>query len=281
MEALNLIAAKSPSIHSGFHDVSPRKLDSSSDATIGATTPKSARSKSKFQGAKDAVNMVFTAFQKQEDEELSARIGRKNCQVMDRLAKMQAFTREAMVAIRSSYGVNISATKAANKVHNYVKELANAPSSDEIDSCPSSSEQVPLLTCRIICGGSSGICYVTYHELLLVTQNIPLVGGNYFTHVVLNDVTMEVQAGAGKKSRLNPIPSMLVVRRKSNNDELFSFRPSTGAHLFKDFIDTIAEVKSESPEAVDFNSEGGLINMFHRKASVERAALGEEHIPDI
>ena len=47
---------------------------------------------------------MLAAFQKQEDEELSARLGRKNVQVMDRLAKMQAHKRESIVTIRDAYG---------------------------------------------------------------------------------------------------------------------------------------------------------------------------------
>ena len=78
---------------------------------------------------KDAVSRVLTAFQKQYDEELSARLGRKNCQVMDRLAKMQAFRRELIVTIRGSFGINSLATKAAQRFHDYTKDFLKASSS--------------------------------------------------------------------------------------------------------------------------------------------------------
>lgn len=45
--------------------------------------------KAEFDRAQEAVSIVLSAFHKQEDEELSARLCRKNVQVMDRLAKMQ------------------------------------------------------------------------------------------------------------------------------------------------------------------------------------------------
>ena len=57
--------------------------------------------------------------------------------------------------------------------------------------------------------------------------------------------------------------------------ELLSFRPSAGAHLFKDFIDIVKEVAGESPDALSFSSTGGLLNMFDEKRLVARAALGE------
>jgi len=252
VEALNLIAAKSPYIN---------------DA-----------SKTEFQKSKEAVTMVLTAFQKQMDEELSARLGRKNCQVMDRLAMMQAYKREAVMLMRGSYGLCMLATKAANKFHGYAKENRGSTGIDTPHMTMSllpASDQVPLLACRVMFGGSAGMCYVTYHELLLVTQSIPLLGGNHFSLVLLNQITLEIQS-SGKKSRLNPVPSVVLVKRKSNGTELFSFRPSAGAHLFKDFVDAITNIAQESPEAVNFSSQGGLMNLFDEKASFAKAALGGE-----
>eukprot|EP00554_Chaetoceros_debilis_P013949 CAMPEP_0194121672 /NCGR_PEP_ID=MMETSP0150-20130528/47889_1 /TAXON_ID=122233 /ORGANISM="Chaetoceros debilis, Strain MM31A-1" /LENGTH=1084 /DNA_ID=CAMNT_0038814207 /DNA_START=94 /DNA_END=3348 /DNA_ORIENTATION=- len=280
VEALNLIAAKSPSINSGFHDILPIKQHSDEYDNVGAALVLSAdHVKSDFDKAKGAVSMVLTAFQKQEDEELSARLGRKNCQVMDRLAKMQAFKREAVMAIAGLYGLNLEATKAANKVHEYIKENLNetqeATDSMNTRRSFSASDQVPLLHCRVICHGSPGVIYVTYNELLLVTQNIPLLGGNYITHAFLNEIMIDVKEV--KKSRLNPMPSMIIVRSKNSVfEELFSFRPSSGARLFKEFIDTLTDIKSESPDAIDFNSKGGLLYMFGQKEVVAKAALGNK-----
>jgi len=51
-----------------------------------------------------SVAQVVSAFQRQDDEEQSARLGRKNLQVMDRLAKMQAHRRHLLAKLASEYG---------------------------------------------------------------------------------------------------------------------------------------------------------------------------------
>ena len=74
------------------------------DSSTANSGPITSQENNEFQEARKAVTAVLAAFQKQEDEELSARLGRKNVQVMDRLAKMQAHKRESIVTIRDSYG---------------------------------------------------------------------------------------------------------------------------------------------------------------------------------
>ncbi len=276
IEALNQIAVKLSSHKNEDEELNEKvKQVSPISANIG--------SESEFSKAKNAVCKVLTAFQKQEDEELSARVGRKNCQVMDRLAKMQAYKRESVMTVRGSYGINPLATKAADRFHAYAKEYCKLEA-DEMHNTESqmkmtiisASDQVPLLSCRVMHGGSAGVCYLTYHELLLVTQSIPLVGGNYLNLVLLNEIEVEVRS-KGKKSRLNPMPSILVVKKRNGGEELFSFRPSTGAHLFKDFVDIIQGIAGESPDAVNFSSTGGLKSMFDDKNLVAKAALGRDN----
>jgi valyl-tRNA synthetase len=60
--------------------------------------------KSSFDKAEEAVLVTVCAFHRQNDVEQGARLGRKNMQVMDRLAKMQAHKRNSIVRIKSSYG---------------------------------------------------------------------------------------------------------------------------------------------------------------------------------
>jgi hypothetical protein len=60
--------------------------------------------KSSYELGDESIQMVLKAFQQQDDEEQGARLGRKNVQVMDRLAKMQAHKRTSIGAIRDSYG---------------------------------------------------------------------------------------------------------------------------------------------------------------------------------
>ena len=57
-----------------------------------------------FEHAMQAVSLVVAAFQRQHDVEQGSRLGRKNMQVMDRLAKMQAHKRNSILKIRDSYG---------------------------------------------------------------------------------------------------------------------------------------------------------------------------------
>jgi hypothetical protein len=85
MEALNKVAAMTS--------------DAGKALTSGESVPKSG-----FVAAPEAVSLVASAFQKQDDKEQSARLGRKNVQVMDRLAKMQNHKRTSIIAIRDSYG---------------------------------------------------------------------------------------------------------------------------------------------------------------------------------
>ena len=59
---------------------------------------------SSFERAEEATSLIMMAFQLQNDVEQGARLGRKNMQVMDRLAKMQAHKRNSITKIRDSYG---------------------------------------------------------------------------------------------------------------------------------------------------------------------------------
>jgi hypothetical protein len=61
-----------------------------------------------FEPASKAVSSVVAAFQRQDDEEQSARLGRKNLQVMDRLAKMQAHKKNLLLKLASEYGRYVS-----------------------------------------------------------------------------------------------------------------------------------------------------------------------------
>jgi hypothetical protein len=276
---LNLVAAKSPSSHEFVFNADVKRQMPEDAHQILTEEMKTHDNKTEFRRARDAVNMVLNAFQKQYDDELSLRLGRKNCQVMDRLAKMQAYRREALMAVRGSYGINSLATKAADKFHSYAKDFAKSDNCSQNESHLRSnvlpaSDQVPLLACRAIYGGSTGMCYVTYYELLLVMQSIPLVGGSHINLVRLCDIIVEVKDG--KKSRLNPVPSVLVVKRKNDSNELFSFRPSTGAHLFKDFVEIVKEISQESAEAIMFSSENRLSTMVNENLSLASAALGEK-----
>ncbi len=241
------------------------------------STVSSEEKKTEFQKAREAAALVLAAFMKQEDEELSARLGRKNLQVMDRLAKMQAHKRELIITIRDSYGTNLAATKYANRFHSYTKppkesERGNGDESKESDFYPA-SDQVPLITCRSISGKVPATAFVTCHQILLVTH--PILGEAQASLAKLSEIRVDVSSPK-TKSLLNPISSTVVVFSKRERRELFSFRPLMGAHPFKEFVGLLMDVAAESEEILQFSSSGGLLHMFEEKKSVQKAALGNE-----
>lgn len=71
---------------------------------ISQKNPDQNGSKSSFDQAEEAVLITVCAFHRQNDIEQGARLGRKNMQVMDRLAKMQAHKRNSIERIKNSYG---------------------------------------------------------------------------------------------------------------------------------------------------------------------------------
>ena len=112
LEALNYVAKLSSSENSMKHTdlsngnspttggIDLTEETTSNPAEISST---STNKKTDFYKATDAVSMVSSAFQRQFDEEQSARLGRKNLQVMDRLAKMLAHKRSCISTIRDAY----------------------------------------------------------------------------------------------------------------------------------------------------------------------------------
>ncbi len=79
-------------------------LEKISDKSTNDGTGVNSTRLSSFDCAKQAVSLVVAAFQRQHDIEQGARLGRKNMQCMDRLAKMQAHKRNSILKIRDSYG---------------------------------------------------------------------------------------------------------------------------------------------------------------------------------
>ncbi len=279
VEALNVIAAQSPSVDSCFLNDLELKATNINDISGKIdklkTSDNNNQTKTEFQKAREATSKVVEAFMRQEDEELSARLGRKNLQVMDRLASMQAHKRNLIITIRDSYGTNLPATKFANRFHAHSQQHLKEATDDEKyrnnEKFYPASDQVPLITCRSLSGKVPATCYVTCHQMLLVTH--PILGDAQTVICKLSDISVQVNSQKSK-SLLNPIPSTVSVVSNSDSKEIFSFRPLMGAHPFKEFVDIIFDVASESEETLQFSSRGGLLHMFDEKAAVEKAALG-------
>lgn len=281
IEALNLVAASASgsSAESNRPQVMPENIEISIKESKYLH---SGEKKDSFDRAKAAVLLVLTAFQKQFDEELSARIGRKNLQVMDRLAKVQAYKRQSVMTLRAAYGINAIATVAADTFHESVMEYNSSLESSTVDSQPSArlpaSEQVPLLTFRVLVNGTSGTCYISHQEILVVSQG--LVGSHQIYMTSLNLIFVRVQS-AGKKSRLNPVPSMVEIIRKRDGEILFSFRPSIGANTVQEFIKTVTDIVNQKQSEIDFSQDGGLINMYDQRRHVEEAVLGDPEVSGV
>ena len=261
-------------------DTSQLKVDETSNLNM------SGDSKSDFrQIAEDSVRSVVQAFSEQFDEEQCARLGRKNMQVMDRMAKIQALKRDTIMKIRDSYGQNRESTKVADRFHsmasqakgyisvNSANTYKHKKSLPYLDFRP--SDQIPIFKCGILVGNSTGLCYVTSYQLLFVTQAIPILGGSKYTLLNIADVefvsTEKSKSSLLFKSSLSALSARIYKTNVSekqnqsvswiieNTEEVFSFAPSIGSGRFKRFINMIKSVSLEDPETLKFTPKGGLI----------------------
>ena len=175
--------------------------------------------------ANTAVKLILEAFQKQDDDEQSARLGRKNIQVMDRLAKMQAHELLSIQTIQNCYNISDKAMLAAQSFHT---------------KC--GIREVPLVKWTIMVGRSTGTCIITANHILFVTKLIPVLGGSKTDVFNVNDVeliTEEVTA-----TILNPLPTVIYV--KQNRRTVYTFRPSVGAARLTSFFNVVKGAASRT-----------------------------------
>lgn len=213
------------------------------------------------QHSEKAVSMLVLAFQKQNDEEQGARLTRKNLQVMDRLAKMQAHKRNSILKIRDSYGKNLLATKAGDEFDALRQKSSNIGSlTDVINAVP---DEVPLLICNALVGNAAGTCYVTHSHVLFNTQLLPILGSNKIHLFSIMDV--EVTINAPSKSVLSPLPASISFttavfgKKSTTREEVYNFIPSIGARRFAKFLEVLRDVALEDPNSLKFSEKGGLI----------------------
>lgn len=202
-----------------------------------------------FECSEKAVSAVIAAFQKQNDVEQGARLGRKNMQVMDRLAKMQAHTRNSIAKLRDSYGVSKFATKAGNEFHSLRQRSTNIGSlTDVINSVP---DEVPLLMCSVLVGNAAGTCYVTQTHVLFSTQLLPVIGGSRIHLFSIMDI--EVTINAQSSILLSPLPASISFTTAvfgsggSTREEVYNFIPSVGARRFANFIAVLRDSALKIP----------------------------------
>lgn len=215
---------------------------------------------SSFERAERAISIVVAAFQQQNDVEQGARLGRKNMQVMDRLAKMQAHKRNSIAKLSYSYGKNLLATKAGDEFHALRQKSSNIGSlADVINAVP---DEVPLLMCNVLVGSAAGTCYVTHSHILFNTQLVPILGGSKIHLFSIMDV--DVTVNKPSKSMLAQLPASIsfsthVYGSKSTREEVYNFIPSIGARRFAKFLEVLREMKLEDPDSLKFSEKGGLI----------------------
>jgi hypothetical protein len=174
----------------------------------------------------EAVQLVYQAFCKQDDEEHSARLGRKNAQIMDRLSKLQSHQQELIQTLKESFLVSEIAKEQASI---YAEKVTQLP--------PPPEPQVPLLTFRISLGASSsGTCYVTATQIMFSTKSIPIIGSYNSQVFELDEVEFQVIQGV-TSSLLNPFPHTMSVFQ--NHQQVYSFRPSVGPARLQTFLKVI------------------------------------------
>ena len=207
------------------------------------------------------MSTVVAAFQRQNDVEQGARLGRKNLQVMDRLAKMQAHKRISMADIRRCYGRNPLATKAADEFHMLRRRSSNIGSlADVMDSA---QDEVPLLICNVLVGNSAGACYVTHSHVLFNTQLLPVLGGGKVHLFSIMDI--DVTINPPSKSMLSPLPASISFTtavfggKSTTREEVYNFIPTIGSRRFAKFLEVLKDAFLEDPNSLKFSEKGGLI----------------------
>ena len=184
-----------------------------------------AAAKDSLKRAQEAVHMVVTAFQQQDDEEKGARLARKNVQVMDRLSKMEEYQRRLVLALSQSNSPKV--LHAAGDLKSRV-----------------GLQEVPLLKWTVVVGSSTGSCWITARHIAFSTQLIPVLGSTTrqifeWEHISLGKIEQS-------PSILNPLSVSIQIQSRNSGETLYTFRPSvSGARLYsflKVFRDTAASL---------------------------------------
>jgi hypothetical protein len=219
----------------------------------------------------EAVRVVYQAFIKQDDEEQAARLGRKNAQIMERLANMQSHQRALVQNIRDSHVYNETAMESASDFLKGCQQALNKGS----DGYPRTLEkEVPLLDIKVSLGASrSGRCYITAKQILFVTSYIPLVGSTTSIAFDLNLIYLKVEANP-TPTFMNPFPNTVSIILKSSNESVFSFRPAMGPARLHTFMAIIQGFARENRPAefsqVVNNDDAGILRLSETQSEEEQ-----------
>lgn len=222
----------------------------------------------------DAVKMVYQAFIKQDDEEQAARLGRKNAQIMERLAKLQSHQRSLLQSIHDAHVYSGKAKSGADDFYG----RAQVASNEGKEGYPNHLEPaVPLLNFRISLGASSsGDCYVTSSQILFATKSIPIVGGKTTTVFDLNTIDFQVIKGV-TSTLLNPFPHTMSVVSKNSNRVLYSFRPAVGPSRLHKFFSVIQSFIGEDVQD-EFSPVVGNVQVVEEDGVVRLTASQSDEL---
>jgi hypothetical protein len=215
MEALNQVQAASST-----NTLPGSNMDNlfTGEAPMAFNQLDKATAEDSLKRAAQAVDLVISAFQQQDDEEKGARLARKNVQVMDRLAKMEEHQIKSIATL-----INSDSPKAQR-------------ASDELFT-KTKIRQVPLLKWSVVVGSSTGTCWVTAGHIIFSTQLIPVVGS--LTVQVFAWKSISVAKTETTPSLLNPLSVAIQIQSDETGDTLCSFRPSVGGVRLYSFLQII------------------------------------------
>lgn len=232
MNRIQELTGKNNAVHAGTSDIT-FDLSLQSPTTIDS-------SRSSIEMSRQAVWMVLDAFQKQDDEEQVARLGRKNSQVMDRLYNMKKHDKLMVQLLDESVSVS---------------EIAFTASSDFMTES-NGFQEVPLIKWKIIADGANGICTITAHHILFVTQRIPIIGG--YTRNLFPLIGVEFQVGE--------IPSSMFSSRSicinviMEDCIVYSFKPVTDGVRLMSLLNVIKATTTMSPlDLSHYHAEPDLV----------------------
>ncbi len=226
--------------------------------------------------AMSAVRMVYNAFVRQDDEEKSARLGRKNAQIMDRLATLQKHQRALVQDINEAH---VYSDTAAREAAGFLTSAQQATNSGRAGFPRVLQAEVPLLSFRISQGAStSGTCYVTASQMLFVTSYIPILGASRSMLFDFQQIDFQVDESV-PATLLNPFPSTMNIVIAGSDEVVFRFRPTISPARLLKFLKVIQNFANERQPS-EFSSVVDNMNVVQDNDGTSHmfAVNSEDHI---
>jgi len=191
------------------------EIPSWNDTEVPANSEEAAHES--FRLARKAVSVVFKAFSVQDDEEQSARLHRKNAQVMDRLEKMKLHETELLTRLSTA-----STDKAKKATDDFFSKT--------------SVREVPFLKWNIMTSIGAGTISMTRSHVMFAMQLVPVIGKITVKTYQVIDIEFEVLEST--PSIINPFSTRMRVQTL-NGRELFNFNLSSGGNRLKQLLKSL------------------------------------------